>query len=331
MAGPWYRGDGQRNEREPVKLPMSLYERFTDPRGYIADEGLVDAVNVALHLGQPLLLSGKPGTGKTQLAYSLAWELRFGDVLKFETKSTSMARDLFYTYDALGRFHAVHGGEGPTRALDYLRWNALGLAIIHANSADAVADLIPAAEHPGRRRSVVLIDEIDKAPRDFPNDLLNEVEGMYFKVPELGQRRVAAEPGMRPVLILTSNSEKNLAEAFLRRCVFYHIPFPDQERLRAIVHTRLGEEIVTDHGLLTDALDLFAALREEAVGLVKKPSTGELLAWLRVLTDGPYAVGRQDLRNPRLLEATVSTLIKRAEDREKAGAVVKKWMATPET
>ena len=321
----WYEGTGKIPDA-PVTLPSSPLEAHADPRGYLADKGLVDAVNVALYLGQPLLLTGAPGTGKTQLAYSLASELGLGEPLKFETRSTSAARDLFYTYDALGRFHAAHAQEGSAEPLDYIHWSALGQAILRANEPEAVASLLrDPARHGGRCRSVVLIDEIDKAPRDFPNDLLNEVEGMYFRVPELSNVRVAADAEMRPVVILTSNSEKNLAEAFLRRCVFYDIPFPSEDRLRLIVASRLGN-LDTRRELIDDALELFAHLREPSLGLLKKPSTGELLAWLRLLTAGPLAAGESGMRDARLVEPTLCALVKTAEDRRKARPVVTEWM-----
>src|SRR5262249_52414736 len=181
-------------------VPGSRRAEQTKPEGYLADAGLVDAVNVALLLGQPLLLTGEPGTGKTQLAYSLAWELGLDEPLKFETKSTSTASDLFYTYNALGHFHAAQCGEASRRALDYLTYNALGIAILRANDESSVRAYLPDDfRHGGRRRSVVLIDEIDKAPRDFPNDLLNEVEAMYFRIPELSNALIAAHPAMHPI------------------------------------------------------------------------------------------------------------------------------------
>ena len=330
----WYRGDGRRGEITP-ELPGSLLHAHVSPAGYLADQGLIDAVNVALHIGQPLLLAGKPGTGKTQLAYSLAWELRLEPVLKFETKSTSEARDLFYAYDALGRFHEINVGSGaegtggdPDAILNHITWNALGLAILHANEPRAVADIYPSG-HPGKRRSVVLIDEIDKAPRDFPNDLLNEVEHMYFKVPELRHRRIEADRDLWPLLVLTSNSEKNLSEAFLRRCVFYNIPFPDPDRLRAIVHRRLGEQALGGGRRLDDALDLFHRLRDRSTGLLKKPSTGELLAWLQVLKRWLPAGG--EIRDSRLLEPTLSALIKTVEDRDKARKLIEAWIRSTQT
>ncbi len=323
----WYQGTGAQSTTA-VDLPASLLDRHANPAGYLADPGLVDAVNVALHLGQPLLLTGQPGTGKTQLANSLAWELGYEPLLKFEAKSTSVARDLFYTYDTLGRFHAVHTGQGAADSLDYIRFNALGLAILRANDPADVAQLLADnTQHTGQQRSVVLIDEIDKAPRDFPNDLLNEVEGMYFRIPELGNATVTSAPELRPILVLTSNSEKNLSEAFLRRCVFYDIPFPDRKRLTHIVHSRLGEAITGQGALLEDALNLFERLRDPASGLHKKPSTGELLAWLQVLVT--HSQDNDDyIRTAAMVEPALAALIKTTEDRPKARELLKDWLKT---
>lgn len=327
MSRSWYQGIGQRSEQDgPVELPSSPAKRHNRPDGYLADQGLIDAVNISLHLGQPLLLTGQPGTGKTQLAYSVAWELGYDAPLKFETKSTSIARDICYTYDALSHLQASHAGAA-TNTLDYIRWNAFGEAVLRANDPDDVADLRGAAsEHQEKRRSVVLIDEIDKAPRDFPNDLLNEVDGMYFRIPELGNRRV--EAALRPVLVLTSNSEKNLPEAFLRRCVFYHIPFPSQERLEQIVQRRLGERIVSEPALLSDAFELFEVLREPLNGLVKRPATSELLSWLHVLTDTPEGAETVSLVNPQQIEPALCVLVKLADDRVKAKGLIEGWQAS---
>lgn len=320
----WYRGKGSTPEsKEPVQLRPSPLAQYTKEEGYRADEGLVDAVNVALRLGQPLLLTGEPGTGKTQLAYSLAYELGYGKPLKFETKSSSQSRDLFYSYDALGRFNAAQSGSGDTDTLDYISFNALGLAILYANEPQQVKHLMrntPA--HDQRRRSVVLIDEIDKAPRDFPNDLLNEIEHMYFRIPELQNEQVSADHDMRPVLVITSNSEKNLPEAFLRRCVFYDLQFP-ADRLEEILIARLGESILQDKAALERALELFMKLREESTGLTKPPSTSELIAWLQDMSEQG---GLGENMDSRMIEPSLAILIKTSSDRDKARKVIEEWL-----
>lgn len=327
MSFPWYigRGRGGKTSSPPI-LPASAADQHRDPAGYLADAGAVDAVNVAMLLGQPLLVTGEPGTGKTQLAYSVAWELNFDPPLKFETKSTSTARDLFYTYDALGRFHAAHTGEGSQNTADYITYNALGLAILYANESASVRHLVN-GDLPRRkvRRSVVLIDEIDKAPRDFPNDILNEIEGLYFRIPELKNVRVDLDPELRPIVIITSNSEKHLPDAFLRRCVYYNIAFPDHERLTKIVASRLGESLAEDMEILDSALDLLMRLRDPRLGLVKKPSTGEFLAWLRVLRASGVDTDQSLHRHGENVSYGLTTLIKTADDIPRARQVVEEW------
>jgi MoxR-like ATPase len=166
----------------PVTLEPLDLNRTREPSGYIADEGSVDAVNVALMLQQPLLLTGEPGTGKTQLAFSVAWQLGLDSPFIFETKSTSVSRDLFYTFDNLRRFQA---SQVPSESLDpkaYITCKALGLAVLYTLPADQLTEMVSTdASHHEPHRSVVLIDEVDKAPRDFPNDILNELEHLYWK------------------------------------------------------------------------------------------------------------------------------------------------------
>jgi MoxR-like ATPase len=296
-----------------------------DPSGYIVDPELENAVGVALLLGQPLLLTGEPGTGKTQLAHWLARSQKLGDPLVFNTKSTSTARDLFYTFDAMRRFHAAHTGAADESALNYITYNAFGLAILHSHPREAVADVLPPQfQHTGPRRSVVLVDEIDKAPRDFPNDLLNEVVSMSFRIPELGNPEIAAEDSLRPILVLTSNSEKNLPDAFLRRCVFYNIPFPGRERLIRIVQTRLGGFEDARSPFLNSAIDFFMAVRASNV---RKPSTAELLDFTRALEKnrkgGDAAVTAQEVA------PAIGTLAKTLSDTDEVRRVLKAKLGEP--
>ena len=279
---------------------VRLYEKLNDPAGYIVGRELRHAVNVALILGQPLLVTGEPGAGKTQLARRVAYELRLPPglfPLTFNTKSTSAAKDLFYQYDALGHFQDAQllRGEGRRPDVnDYITYGALGQAILLSLPPDdarrrKVNDHLPAdLRGLGPLRSVVLIDEIDKAPRDLPNDVLDEIEEMSFTVRELVDEK-EKRPGLtfpsdqsrRPVVIITSNSERDLPDAFLRRCVYFNIEFPNAETLNHVVEARLGLTSLTKE-MRENAVRLFFEIRGMP-GLKKLPATAELLSWLHVL------------------------------------------------
>jgi MoxR-like ATPase len=320
-----YTGAGTPISERGLQLPP--FERLAtlnDPADYLAGAGLCDAVNVALTLGQPLLVTGEPGTGKTQLAASIAYELGLSEPFVFHTKTTSTARDLFYRYDSLRHFHDTHVRQEELAIESYITYEALGLAILLSmNPADANPYLPEHLRDRGPLRSVVLVDEIDKAPRDLPNDILNEVEHLAFNVKETG-RTFRAEQSFRPILVLTSNSEKNLPDAFLRRCVFYHIPFPEKDDLKKIVQRRLKLDAAFTPEMLEHALAHFAQIRE--LSLKKKPATAELLAWLRVLDKLQIDVQALRPGQTEALAFTYAILAKSNEDKE---MIVRHMQAEP--
>ncbi|BBM86251.1 AAA family ATPase [Candidatus Uabimicrobium amorphum] len=310
------------NAQKPVQL--THVEVREDPQGYVPDDGLFNAAEAAMFLNQPLLLTGEAGTGKTQFAYYLAWQLGWQNPLKFETKSTSSANDIFYTYDTLGRFHEaqIHGEK--TKAANYVNYHALGLAILHAMKPQDVPNAFVPDDfsHPGQQRSIVLIDEIDKAPRDFPNDILNEIEHMYFRIPFLAQGKLQASKEMKPIIIFTSNNEKPLPDPFLRRCVYYDVPFPSREKLQEIVQKRIPEFSERETSV-AQAIDFFSRLRES--GLNKKPATAELLGWLTMLR-GYKLHEEKDLKQcVDKMAKTLNVLTKTQEDAVLALEVLQRW------
>lgn len=311
-----YAGNGSSIRARGLELPpFRSVTQLNDPAGYLAGKGLTDAVNVALALGQPLLLTGEPGTGKTQLAASIAHELGLPSPLIFYTKTTSTAKDLFYRYDAVRHFHDAQFRREELPIEDYITYEALGLAILLAISPERSNPYLPEnLRDSGPIRSVVLVDEIDKAPRDMPNDILNEIENLSFTVKETS-KTFTAEQAYRPILVLTSNSEKNLPDAFLRRCIFYHIDFPDTERLKEIVRRRLTLSDSFTPEMLDHAISHFESIRE--LTLKKKPATAELLSWIRVLEKMQMDVGSLKPGEAEALAFTYSILAKNQEDKEK--------------
>ncbi|MVM34159.1 AAA family ATPase [Spirosoma sp. HMF4905] len=279
-------------------MPLTLRTIPVDlkPSNYLMDSRLQRAVELAYALNKPLLVSGEPGTGKTQLAWHIADILAkqtegtqapfLNEPIEFYTKSTSTATDLFYTYDAVSHFRSKE--QTDTNA--FVDFTALGRArvLAHGRNSPALlaANIQPLLDRCDRltttpRSSVVLIDEIDKAPREFPNDLLNEMESGEFRVRELNFSLKKPQNDARVVVILTSNFEKSLPNAFLRRCVFYHIPFPSDDQLLEIVNLRLG---LSQSPAVSEALRRFRSFRDQArQSSSRVPSTAEFLDWLRVL------------------------------------------------
>jgi MoxR-like ATPase len=232
--------------------------KFTGTQNYVATEDLTVAVNAAVLLERPLLIKGEPGTGKTELAKQVASALGL-DLIEWNIKSTTKAQQGLYEYDAVSRLRDSQLGEESVRDVgNYIKKGKLWTAF----ETD--------------QKVVLLIDEIDKADIEFPNDLLQELDKMAFHVYETGETITAKN---RPVVIITSNNEKELPDAFLRRCFFHYISFPDQDTMRQIVKVHYPD---IKEQLLTTALTQFYEIREQQ-GLKKKPSTSEVLDWLKLL------------------------------------------------
>jgi MoxR-like ATPase len=316
MNFPFYKRDSKK--ASDLRLPAPAIRGLDMWTGYEADQDLEAAVNVSLLLGQPLLLTGEPGTGKTQLAFHLSNQFGWGDPFVFEAKSNSIYRDLFYTYDALGRFHAKDIDGASRDARDYIEYNALGRAILRTLERAAIEHYLGKAhKHDGPKSSVVLIDEIDKAPRDLPNDILREIENLYFKVPEIDLQEIRASAEHRVVVVITSNSEKNLPPAFLRRCTFFHIKPPTKEKLLRVLTNRFGE-LGNGNRFYSDAIEIYSKLR--SAGLEKVPATAELLAWVAYLRHrGISALGEGQ---KDVLRESLSVLVKSDEDQHKASSLV---------
>ncbi len=277
MKGPFLR-KGLRVKRAGMGLGLFHRNRlvmnpmnkpvFSTTDKYVVSPDLASIVDVAVALGRPLLIKGEPGTGKTQLAHEVARSLK-KPMFIWNIKSTSKAKEGLYTYDTVARLNDSRFGDRDIRDIkQYIKLGPLGQSFASTEQA------------------VLLIDEVDKAELEFPNDLLQELDEMSFDIPETGERIKAH---IRPVVIITSNAEKELPDAFLRRCVFHYIAFPEPEFMQEIVHLH---QPGIEKKLLEAALKRFYDIRSMA-NLRKKPSTSELIDWLQCLMRG--GVKPQDL------------------------------------
>jgi MoxR-like ATPase len=264
-----------------------VFDQFQGTASYIASDELRHAVNVAVALARPLLVRGEPGTGKTLLAENLAAALHL-PLIRWHVKSTTKAKDGLYVYDTVARLHDSRFGDAAN-VRDIARYIKLG----------PLGEALAAPS-----RVVLLIDEIDKADLEFPNDLLHELDVMRFRIDETGKEIAAAE---RPIVVITSNNEKELPDAFLRRCVFHYIQFPSRELMTEIV--KVHHPDITDR-VLDNALEVFFGLRATP-RLRKKPSTSELIDWICALKKAGVDLARVSGGIPFL-----GTLLKTEQDVE---------------
>jgi MoxR-like ATPase len=264
--------------------------RFEGTSAYVATDDLKVAVNAAATLRRPLLVKGEPGTGKTVLAHEIAKAFD-APLLEWHVKSTTKAQQGLYEYDAVSRLRDSQLGDERVKDIrNYIRQGKLWEAF--------VAPQLP----------VLLIDEIDKADIEFPNDLLQELDRMEFNVYETGETVSARE---RPIVVITSNNEKELPDAFLRRCFFHYIKFPDRETMQAIVDVHFPG---IQKALVREALSVFYDLRD-VPGLKKKPSTSELLDWLKLLMHEDLPLDVLQSRDPKkLIPPLHGALLKNEQD-----------------
>ena len=263
---------------------------FSGTSDYVSTLDLTVAVNASINLERPLLVKGEPGTGKTELARQVANSLKL-EIIEWNIKSTTKAQQGLYEYDAVSRLRDSQMGEKIKDVSKYIKkgkiWNSFET----------------------KKKSVLLIDEIDKADIEFPNDLLQELDKMEFYVYETGQTIKADN---RPIVIITSNNEKELPEAFLRRCFFHYIKFPEIDTLKKIVNVHFPKIKKT---LLDSALKTFFEIRE-VPGLKKKPSTSEALDWIKLLLIEDLDPSDLKTQSNKLLPKLYGALIKNEQDIE---------------
>ena len=263
--------------------------KFKGTDSYIATDDLIIAVNAAITLERPLLIKGEPGTGKTELAQQVSKALDL-EIIEWHIKSTTKASQGLYEYDAVSRLRDSQLGDKKVNNIkNYIRKGKLWQAF------------------EAKKKCVLLIDEIDKADIEFPNDLLQELDKMEFHVYETDQNIKAVQ---RPVVIITSNNEKELPDAFLRRCFFHYIKFPDLKTMQAIVHSHFPK---IKENLLAVALTQFYEVRD-TTGIKKKPSTSEVLDWLKLLLSEDLNAADLKLSGSDSLPILHGALLKNEQD-----------------
>lgn len=263
-----------------------MVQEFSSTKEYVASEQLMASVNIAIALQKPLLIKGEPGTGKTMLAQAVAKSLD-KELIIWNIKSTTKAQDGLYMYDTIQRLYdGQFGEEGVDDIGHYIKLGKLGEAF------------------ESEKQVILLIDEIDKADLEFPNDLLWELDQMEFYIHET-KRTIKAKH--RPIVIITSNAEKELPDAFLRRCIFHYIDFPDEALMEEIVRTHYPD---VEENLLKNAMDVFYAIRQLR-DIRKKPSTSELIDWVNALQIGGISADRIRAELP-----FVGVIVKKDEDLE---------------
>ena len=260
------------------------FDKFQGSSDYVTSEELRKSVNVAISLGKPLLIRGEPGTGKTRLAHSIAKGLE-KKLITWNIKSTTKAQEGLYVYDTVQRLNdSRFGDKNVSDIRHYIKMGKLGRAFTSLE------------------QDVLLIDEIDKADLEFPNDLLNELDEMSFYIPEIDETITASH---RPITIITSNAEKELPDAFLRRCIFHYIEFPSTELMEEIVRVHFPD---IKNNLMHKAITAFYNLRD-IDGFRKKPSTSELLDWIQALVAGGISPDKIENEIP-----FIGTLLKKETD-----------------